>query len=144
MKRNLKTKRLYWVVAVCFALVLILLIISINSLMSLKIEEKEYFASINVTEKSGGVNLNSSALTFGAMSKTGSSTRSIIFQNKFSFPVVAKISARGNIAKLLIFEKEILVDANKTEKLTFSVQGAKAEDIGYYSGFVKIRIYRAV
>lgn len=104
------------------------------------LETKEYYASVNITIDKGGYDLNASALTFGRVAKGGSSTRNLIVKNDYDFPIVAEISARGNIEPLLTFEKEILVKKGETRKVAFSAIARNETVPGFYSGFIEVKI----
>lgn len=84
--------------------------------------------------------LNGTALTFGGIAKPGTSTRNIILRNDYNFPVIARISAEGDIKNILYFEKIIRIYRNETKKITFTATAATETSEGNYSGIIKIKI----
>ncbi len=64
------------------------------------VDTERVYASVNVSDRVG-FNVNGSALTFGSILPGGSSSRSVIFQNTYSFPVELRISVEGDIAGLV-------------------------------------------
>jgi len=107
------------------------------------LESREFYASVNVTLDRGGFDLNKSALTFGKIILGGSATRNIIFENKYNFAVYAKISASGDITKLLSFNDVETIRMGEIKKISFSVSTNNETMPGFYEGKVKLDIYPA-
>lgn len=122
-----------------FGLSLILLLISMAWLLFGDIEEREIYASVNVGERVG-FDLNATALTFGNIPKPGSSSRSIIFNNTYGFPVLLSISSEGNISSLIEYENKIKVEPGEEYKVGFSVHSDLSTPAGDYTGIVRIKV----
>lgn len=106
------------------------------------IQTQTFYASVDVEDK-GGFDLNSSALTFGKIQRDGSSLRLINFQNGYDFPVVAVISAGGDIASLLSFEPVVEVGKGESKEIAFSVAAPSGVEKGFYFGNVTFEVFRA-
>lgn len=102
------------------------------------------YANVNVTNNASGFDLNVTALTFGKIGlQSLSVTRTVNFTNGYSFPVVLKISTEGNIATLLTYEQNILVNSGETKKIGFSVISSNETSLGVHDGFVKFKVVPA-
>ena len=105
------------------------------------IQTQTFYASVNVSDK-GGFDLNSSALTFGEIERQGSSMRIINFQNGYNFPVVAMISADGNIKPLLSFEEAVEIGKGEARAISFSVAASPEADKSFYSGNITFEVFK--
>ena len=104
------------------------------------VEEKILPASVNITMNNIGFDLNSSALTFGKIIPYGDSTRNVIFQNNYEFPIIVEIESEGEIKKLISFEKEFNFEINETKKIPFFIKAESTEN--FYEGIIKFKIIR--
>lgn len=139
-KEEEKMKRENFLAILIAALVIaIQLAIFVSSRIPLQSED--FYASANVTYNQGGFDLNKSALTFGNLVIGGSSTREIVFENNYPFPVLAKISASGEIADFLIFENEARVPEGGSRNISFTFYSPPGSSVGFYSGSVNLKIY---
>lgn len=110
------------------------------------LEKRTFYASVYVNESSGGFDLNATALTFGKI-RAGledTASRGIMFDNKYDFPVIAIISSEGEISPLLNYEKEVYVAGGESIKIGFSVSAKNDTLVGFYDGYVKIKVVPAV
>jgi len=145
-KKETKSRRvkiLLIVATLIFVVALAGFLISLLGWFAANLETREIFASVKITTDRGGFDLNASALTFGEIKIGGSSTRNVIFQNKYEFPVLVVISAEGSIKPFLSFDDAVLVNVNETKKIGFSVVSSIDTEPGTYSGKVKFKIRRA-
>ncbi len=125
-----------------FGFSLILFIISLSLFISYRpVEVKKVFASVEVTENTGGFDLNSTALTFGKIAIGGSATRNLLFANGYSVPVIIYLEANGNIADLLVFQKSYSVAVGESISIPFSVITHENTSLGFYSGIVDVGVY---
>jgi len=89
-----------------------------------------------------GFDVDDSALIFGSVIRGGGSSRNINIDNNFQFPVVAVISAEGDIAPLLHFDNLVEIGENEFGELSFNVIAPSDINDGFYSGNVTIEIFR--
>ncbi|MFH1787745.1 MAG: hypothetical protein ABH811_03070 [archaeon] len=113
------------------SLAMFLLVLYVNSKIVLK--EEEIIATLIVGKKSG-FDANTTALTFGMIAPGSSSSRSLVIENGYDFPIKVEFSAKGNIADFLIFEKIIYLDPRETSKLSIGTIIITNENPGNYSG----------
>ena len=106
-----------------------------------EIQSEKFYASVNVSDRAG-FDINGSALTFGSIQRPGSSSRRIIIENKYPFPVVVYISAEGNIEKILDFEDVIRLDSGEEKVVSFSAISSNDIEEGFYFGNVRFRMLR--
>jgi len=100
-------------------------------------ETKEIFASVSVSERLG-FDLNDSTLNFGTITPLSSSSRKLVFENPYDFPVLLDISSKGTISDILSYDNKIRVESNEKKKISFTVNSR--EEFQDYSGVVKVRI----
>jgi len=132
-------KRLsYFIFAFSFLLFLISLF---GFFLSKPIMTKTFYTSANVSDNIG-FDLNSNALTFGHIKKPGSSTRNIVLDNHYSFPIVAVIKAEGDIEPLLHFDNIVSVEEGESKKISFSVIASEDMEEGFYSGNVRFELFK--
>lgn len=109
------------------------------------LEKKVFYASVNISEGSGGFDLNATALTFGKIRAGGDvASRSIIFENSYNIPVIARVSSEGKISPILTYEKEVYAEKGETVKIGFSVTSSNSTSVGFYDGYVRIKVVPAI
>jgi len=134
-----RTYRLLLVISVIvFLFSLIILISTFRPLQT-----QTYYASVNITVREGGFDVNGTALTFGLVPVGGSVSRTVIFRNEFDFPVIAKISAKGDITPLLDFERSVRLEVEEEKRIGFSAYGIADFERRFYDGTVTIKIWPA-
>ena len=131
---------------VLFAVVLLVFILTLSTYYPywFGVEKRTFYASVNVTKDRGGFDLNISALTFGKIASGGSASRDISFWNGYGFPVILEISSSGSIKNILSYDNDILASANETKRIGFSVSASNETKIGFYEGYVTIKVVPAV
>lgn len=77
-------------------------------------------------------------MIFGNIQKPGSSTRRILLENKYDFPIVTLISAEGDIADLLDYEKIVRLNKGEKKFLSFSAIATQDIDEGLYLGNISL------
>lgn len=86
-----------------------------------------------------GIEINNTALAFGAISHVGSSRKSMTISNEFNYLVKIKIHSEGNISKFLeVSENNFLLGPNESKNLTFTVKIPEGTPKGTYGGYVYI------
>ena len=120
-----------------------ILVFAVSFFVLRPLEKKTFFAEVNITDEAViGFDTNNSALVFGVISLGSSATRNIILNNTHDFPVFVLISAQGDIASLMIFEKKVKINPKGTKSVSFSVRAPKDIEKGIYSGRVIFKILR--
>lgn len=100
------------------------------------LEKREVYASLIVSDR-GGIDINSSALTFGSVVPGGSSSRKLIMKNKYDFPIYVEIVPKGDIAEFVSSQVFILQkDEIKEIGISASVPGDAR--YGNYTGFISV------
>ena len=132
----MKNKKLIFLIAI------LILILALNIYLSFRflsiVGVREFDAQIFVSDKIG-IDLNKSALTFGAVAPGGSSIREITFENTYGFPVKVKVYGEGKIGNFISsFEKTVEVGKLETIKIVAHVP--EDSDLGEYEGKVIIKI----
>ena len=105
------------------------------------IKKSLFPASVMVTKELGGFDVNSTALTFGSITLGGSSTRAVLINNSYPFPVRVKSKVEGPISEL-IGSDFLVIWPNETSRFSFTVSSDPYTLLGNYSGNVSIRLYR--
>lgn len=106
------------------------------------LQTQTFYASMNISnENVMGIDVNSTALSFGRVSRGGSSARNIQIQNGFNFPIIVAIHADGDIRPLLNFENVVKIEKGESKKIGFSVSTFSDIKEGFYSGNVSFELY---
>lgn len=106
------------------------------------LSEFSYQTTALVTMDTAGFDVNTSAITFGSVAIGGSSTRTILVNNSYSFPIRVEPEVEGPIEKLITYEPSI-IGPNQASKLVFTVYAGTSELLGNYSGNISIKLLRA-
>jgi uncharacterized membrane protein YtjA (UPF0391 family) len=131
------------IASVLFVIVIILLCLSCLVYFFKKPIQIESFYSEVAVMNNTGINVNSTALTFGGIIPSSSASRKVIFENKYDFVVNAHVSANGSIAKFMSFQKDWQIEAGETKMIMFSVEVPLDTKEGTYDGYVSIEIFKA-
>ncbi|GEM_PF-1277064 len=115
---------------------------SVFILFSKPLEIKEVDAKFIIGENPG-FDLNSSALVFGRIPPGGSSTRKVVIDNSFSFPIEVKILASRNIAEFVIAQPVTIIEAGKNASIPISVYIPQDNGFGDYYGKIRFEIYKS-
>lgn len=104
--------------------------------------EQEIFASLIVGERIG-FDLNTSALTFGMITNDSSSTRNLVIENNYDFPIIVNLYVEGDIKKFLNFDKITYIDVKESRVIGISAVN-KGEDYGMYEGIIRVVLKRDI
>lgn len=126
-----------------FSLILLALSFCVFIFFNRSIQTQTFYASVNITEKIAGIDLNKSSLTFGKVHRGGTLTRNIDFYNQYPFPVIVIIDSSGTIKPFLFFEHKVYFKTNETRKIGFSVAPNETASLGIYDGNVTFKIKMA-
>jgi len=129
------------VLAFFISFIVFLMSLSIYFFYITPVYEFSYSATAYVTENVGGFDLNSTALTFGSIAVGGSSTRTILVDNYYSFPVRVEPHVEGTISKIISYQP-LIVGPNETSRFSFTVSADSFDLLGNYTGNVIIRLKR--
>lgn len=113
------------------SLVLFLSVIYINSKVVLK--KEEIIATLMVGDKAG-FDTNNTALTFGMLTSGSGSSRNLIIENNYNFPIKFEFSVEGNIQRFLVFDEVVYLDIGEEKTVSISTIIATNESYGNYSG----------
>lgn len=105
------------------------------------VAESSFQASARITEDTGGFDLNSSALTFGSIALGGSSSRSVLVYNPYSFPVRVEPVVDGTISELAVYSP-LTIGPHNSSSFKISVVSKSNNLLGNYTGNVSIRLLR--
>jgi hypothetical protein len=140
-KKSENNKKMH---AAVFILVILIIISIINiHFNSGIIEKKKFYAKIIVSGEYYGIDLNSSALTFGAVMPGGSASRNIVIENKYSCDIKIETYATGNIKDFIIVsENNFVLGKDEAKTVSFIVGVPKDAAFGTYDGEIYIVIKR--
>ena len=148
MKMKNKNNKILLAISLClfvFVAIIFSIVILQNSPYWFGLEKKTFYASVYVNESSGGFDLNATALTFGKIRFGGdSASRSIVLNNNHNFPIIAEISSSGSISQLINHEKEVYSESGENLKIGFTVITKNDTPVGFYDGYVTIKIVPAI
>lgn len=146
------SKIMLWVAIILFLAVLFIAYTTFRhySPYVFGLERYEKYANVTVTEDSMAWELvkNATALTFGKVKSDSSSSRHVIINNTYDFPVRALITSKGKISPLLNYNPDVRIDKGEAKEIDFTVTIPDIANMtnltGYYDGFVHFKIVPAV
>lgn len=106
------------------------------------LSEFSYDTTAFVTYDVAGFDVNTSVITFGSIVPGGTSTRSLMVNNSYPFPIKVEPEVKGSIEKILYFEP-IIIEPYQNSKFYFTVYADSIESLGNYTGNIMIRLLRA-
>lgn len=104
------------------------------------IEQRSLEASFFVRENAG-FDLNSTALTFGAIPRGGSSSRSVTIDNDYERNVRVDVKVSRDIADYVFADQPIYLSKGESANVSFSAIVPEDMPYGNYSGFVYFDIF---
>jgi hypothetical protein len=143
MLKPIKNKNVLFILAivtVCVSLVCFLILLYINSI---NLEKQDLYVSLSVGDVAG-MDLNSTALTFGELVRGSNYRRNISIENNYDFPVVYNFKVEGNISNFLIFDKKIHLFPGENKSVPISTITITNETYGYYDGFLKVVVKKDI
>ncbi|MEK6894135.1 MAG: hypothetical protein AABX10_01600 [Nanoarchaeota archaeon] len=130
------------ILSLFISLVVFVMSVSIYFYYITPLSEFSYDTTAFVTYDVAGFDVNTSAITFGSIVPGGTSTRSLIVNNSYPFPIKVDPEVDGSIEKILYFEPTI-IEPYQTSKFYFTVYADSIENLGNYTGNIMIRLLRA-
>mgnify|MGYP001579989610 CR=1 FL=1 len=104
----------------------------------------ELYSSAIVTNETGiGVDLNSSALTFGMIGQGGSSLRKVILTNDHPFPLMIKVKSFGSISSILSYNSFTYLPPHSNVSVPITAF-SPYESTGLYEGKVTFELLHTV
>jgi hypothetical protein len=137
--RSRKIKSIVLLVSLAaIALALLLL----NIILSPKyIDRREIDASI-IVAGFYGLDINGTALKFGALEPYGSSSRELIIDNQYNKDILVKIHSKGSISQFLSTPENVVsIKQGEKKFIPFSVNIPEGTPYGNYTGKVVLYIY---
>ncbi len=113
------------------SLVIILFSFYLNSRLFLKREEVT--TTLAVGDRAG-IDLNKTALTFGVITSGSVSSRSLLIENDYDFPIKTELRAEGSIKKFLVFEKDVYLEPGENKTVSIGTIDPLGDEFGNYSG----------
>lgn len=137
-------KKIFYFIFV-FSFLIFLISFGIAFFKNKAIYTETFFANVNISNVNRviGIDVNSSALTFGQLSAGGGSSRKIILRNNYSFPIVVKTKVEGDIVQLISFNDNIRIEAGEEMKIPFYISAGEDTNEGFYSGIVRLDVVPA-
>jgi len=141
----MQNKKIYVLVICLFvvALMVFLLTLRVNMTGNVVLDKKEIPTTLIIGERAG-FNLTQGILGFGRVPYGSYSTRDLDLVNNYSFPVLAIINVKGDIADFLLYEKEIKLDPGEIKSISIDTVVFKNEPFGNYNGIVSIEFKRYI
>ncbi len=128
------------VLAVMIVILLVLISLLINHLLIL--EKKEIYTSVIVSNYTG-FDLNSTALTFGAVQPGQPASRAMHIQNNFNERAKIILNVEGDIKDLLqVSENNFILESWETRKIGFTVSPPEDFSPRKYDGVIIILMKR--
>jgi hypothetical protein len=110
------------------------------------IENYKIYANVTATNNTFAWEIlkDGKDLTFGKIRVPGGASRSMIVNNSYSFPVRVVIKSDGELGQRLSYEKEFILSSGEGREIEVSVWLPENSSLGYYDGFVKVRVLPAL
>lgn len=140
-------KKILFISFIVFAAVLVILSMLLFRMWPylFGVERYTIFANATISPDKVGFEIlkDANVLTFGIIKASGTATREIMISNNYEFPLIAKISSSGSINYGLEYEKNILIGAGEEKRIPFTFRTNLTSTLGYYEGYVKIKLVPA-
>jgi hypothetical protein len=107
------------------------------------IDKKVIYAEVVLGDKYG-FEINGSALKFGMIDNTASSTKTINLSNNYNENVKIEIYSKGKIKRFItVSENDFILEKNQVKTISFAVSFPENSEYGKYDGEVVVLIKRA-
>lgn len=130
------------ILSLFISLVVLTMSVSIYFYYLTPLSEYSYPTTAFVTYDTAGFDVNTSAITFGSIVPGGTSTRTLIVNNSYPFPIRIEPKIDGSIEKILSF-KPTIVEPYQTSKFYLTISADSIDLLGNYTGNIMIRLLRA-
>lgn len=129
------------ILSLFISLIVLVMTFSIYFYYITPLSEFSYPATAFVTEDTAGFDVNTTAITFGSITIGGTSSRSVIVNNSYSFPVKVKTEIEGNIEEIISYD-ELTVEPYQTTRFYLTVSADSFDLLGNYTGNILIKLMR--
>lgn len=130
------------ILSLFISLIVLVMSISVYFYYITPLSEYSYPTTAFVTQDVAGFDINTTAITFGSIVPGGTSTRSIVVNNSYSFPIKVQPEIEGSIEQIISY-KPLVVGPNQSLKLEFTIYAESIEFLGNYTGNISIKLMRA-
>jgi len=109
------------------------------------LDEVEIPARLTVVDDVGrmGFNLTNDTLDFGKIGVGSSGSKNITLSNNYDFPIVAKLSAEGNISEFLIYDASIRLESKEKRSYPIVTSVFIEGTDGIFTGKLRIKFVKA-
>ena len=125
-----------------FSLIFFIFSIAIYFLFAVPLNSYEFVAQASVSSGGIGLDLNGTALTFGAVAPGGTVLRKLSIANNYAFPIKIKVSSKGEIDALLNYPSFIRVEPGEQASIPVTFVAPERFSYGNYSGSVRFLVLR--
>lgn len=130
------------ILSLFISFVVLIMTVSIYVYYITPLSEFSYSTTAFVTEDSTGFDVNTSSITFGSIVIGGTSTRTILVNNSYSFPIRVKPQVTGEISKIITYD-DFIVQPYQSSKFHLTVSADSLDLLGNYSGNINLKLLRA-
>jgi hypothetical protein len=130
-----KTKKLNkkLICIVLFFISLFLILFSLFLLNYVSLEKKEIDLQLKIGEIAA-FNLDKNIFSFGTITPNVTSSREIVLENNYTFPIKVNFEIKGEIKRFILFENFIQLKSNETKTIKLETIYPVKEDFGEYFG----------
>ncbi len=89
-----------------------------------------------------GIDVDDQIVAFGSLTPGGSSTRQVLVQNEYSFPLFVKVIVSENLRGIVAYDDSFVLEVGEQRPLPFTLHIPPAYPFGEYSGTVRFIFYR--
>lgn len=130
------------ILSLFISIIVLVMSVSVYIYYITPLSEFSYDTTAFVTYDVAGFDVNTSVITFGSIVPGGSSTRSLMVNNSYPFPIKVEPKIEGDIEKIITFE-ETIIEPYQLSKFYLTVSADSIDLLGNYTGNVVIRLLRA-
>ncbi len=133
-KKPKKKKRIFYILLVIILLVIVILAVKLIK-SSLFLEKREILATLIVGNKMG-FDVNGTAFTYGMVTRGGSSTRSVLIENYYDFPIKVEVIPRGDVVNF-IKKRSLIFEKGEVREVGVSAYVPRDTEFGNYTGSIE-------
>ncbi len=119
----------------------LIFLVSVLECKYVTLNREEISATLDVGD-TPAFNITNFSLSFGTITEETTSSRMLIINNDYSFPIVASFKPEGNISRFFVFEKKIEIPPHENRTVKISAVLSKNESYGHYSGKIHVVLRR--
>ncbi len=138
----MKEQRRFLVLGALFFISIVLLVGSFYLFLSRPLMTKSYDVVFIVSRDKAGFDLNTSALTFGEIPQGASSSRRILIENTYAFPLRVTLYESPTLVEYLETESSFVIEPGERKNVSVVVRVPLNASEGTYTGTLSFRMYR--